>query len=375
MILDKIISLDGDAMVASSSKIEITQAEEPIYEKITDFATENDLFKNSGDPGGFRQLLSILYGYSYKSSMRGIHFVVHLNGRLVGHYGGSYRLIKTPSGPCRSSLASNLVIKSGVNIPLFYVIQKHFRQACKEAGYDCAYAILTNPRLIGPHLRVGWVLCNEAYVHVRPLQIDRFLIRSLPKVLALIIGKPFWACQRIFNLIFRKRQGSHTVSTFEEFDATFDDLLVCWRSRRSVVSFRSIEELNWRFQAIAGRRYIKLCVVDGGVVQGYLVARLMNMKGVRAMAIVDFVSRDDGASVPNQLLSKIVAIAQNESAELLAVLMHPDSTDRRYFTKFGFFRSPFKFFFLARSVGRADAASLLKADGGFSFTWYEHDFI
>jgi hypothetical protein len=361
-------------MSLTGNSLKIIDCGSDLYVKIAEFAYNNNLLQEDCTVENFAELIKKIYSCSTDGDPDKIHLIALLEDEIVAHYGAEIRRVIIKSKKFNVALSSNLVIKPKVAVPLFYLMQKKYIKKYIDNSYVFSYGIVTKDELIPIHERMGWKVVNYGNLYIRSVN----LASSFTKITSIklhVIKKVLNFLQSLHDLIFIKKIDESKIIKFDYFDECFNTLLLSWHNENIISSLKSIDELNKRFESISGRNYIKFKYEENGLVLGYAVTRIMQMKGFKTLAIVDIVCCNKRGEVVTQLIQKCIKFGKENGVDLIATLLCKQSVVIGNYHRLGFIKSSIKFKMIAHFGNNEFLNSYSDSLKNWPFTWYEHDYI
>ena len=346
------------------------------YNEISNFANNNNLFVEGLDRDKFISLMKYLYKTDGKNFIKSIHIAIRENNKLIAHYGATCRKLIINGETLNVALASNLIISKGISKPLFFIIQKEFIRQYRKLQYNFAYAIVTRQNIISPHIPMKWNIVNHANVFVRPISISNCLKKLHPLFNIHPIKIFFEINQKIYNLIFFRKNNGIKISTHYKFDKSYNEFLNNNLYLKDSISLKNLDTLNNRFKKFDGREYIILKATKKSKIVGYLVMREMIMKGLNVIAIVDIVYEKNNKKIFNALISSCINYAEEKNTDLVATIFTNISPHKLSYYKNGFIKTNEKFTLISHTndfENKNEYINTLKKK--WDFTWFEHDFV
>lgn len=221
--------------------------------------------------------------------------------------------------PMRACLAGNeRLIRSGCD----WIIHAHYRGRGLMRKMDQQY-VMDHP------IGFGWanILSNRIYLKAT----NAASFRVVPQV------KPLFR-----RLKFLSREASHSVEKneieivpIEKFDERFDTLWNHAHKQYPVMLVRDQRDLNWRFDLRPDAKYSRVVAMHGDELLGYLVFRVVEKAGSSRGYLVDWLVRDQTASVLSLLIQQAIAQMQEQGASFISVRTVTPAF-RRMFYRLGF---------------------------------------
>jgi hypothetical protein len=354
---------------------EIRDVYDSDYEAIADLADKNELLLEGLTTTIFSRMLKWLHGNS--GTCRRVQILAQSHDGVLAHYGGVPFKMKWFEKSISAVLASNLVIdKNFRKQSPFFALQKEFIKSYQEKGYSFAYGVITREGVLNPHLRMGWKSLGALHVYARPISLN--LIFKKLEVNYLIYGLakyPLKLIQKIWDVIFFLNQKN--VKVFEEinFNHSLSAQLGYWMSKKLICSKRSIDTLNWRFCEFEDRNYRIFIANINSISAGYMVVRLMQMKGFLSVAIIDIVVFNDDKNVFKALVNKSILYARQSNAELVVSAITDHDGLKNSFQRSGFVKTREQFTIVGHfpKNGRLKFSEFNFSD--FHINWFDHDYV
>lgn len=166
---------------------------------------------------------------------------------------------------------------------------------------------------------------------IRPVILSDYFSNSVIRKLA-----------RPFDILWRKGTDIEYQVYSERFDERFNDLTNV--HQKSIRQLRNSDLLNWRYIDNPRRKYKVFAAIDdyGEQVQGYLVARVVEVFGVKLGLVVDFVARNETQHVKNLVLNALRYFWENK-VTFAAAVCFTSCIEYRLLRNGGFFLCPKRF--------------------------------
>lgn len=340
-------------------------------------ANDSELLTGDLDEASFPAMLSWLYAGA-PPGVR-VQFVAEHDERIVAHYGAMpvrYRLL---GEDCVAGFASNLVIdrehRAGM---LFLSLQSHLHRQAREKRFRFVYGLITRANVLEPHLRMGWKKIGTAPVYAKPFDFPAAaasVIRApalraaarLPLKAAEALWRARWSLARTPGV---------TVEEADGFGADADAFLAAFTARWEIGAVRDRTILNWRFRGCPGRAYRIFVARRDGRFAGYAVTRVMSLKHLRGLVLVDvaFDPADRGAGAA--LLARCDREAMRARADVAAALVNPSSPVLPHLRRFGYLKTPEAFTLVVRAAKDAPEPAFGEAlFPRWHLTWFDHDYV
>jgi hypothetical protein len=171
-----------------------------------------------------------------------------------------------------------------------------------------------------------------------------------------------------------------SVSLTELNDPRLDTV---WSRARPGVALGGVRDAafsHWRFATRPDAGYRLLLAERAGAPAAYLVSRPLQMKGIRALFLVDFVLADGEGATGRVLLRALARRAREEGAQILSALLPGSGPARRALRKAGFFRVPERFHpqlirFSVLGLGQYAGHLTLMDPSSWSLSWADTDVV
>jgi hypothetical protein len=167
--------------------------------------------------------------------------------------------------------------------------------------------------------------------------------------------------------------GSFRIEQVGRLPEDIDGAWSCLESRYRIFARRSAECLQWRFFDAPARNYLVFLVREGGDTVGYFVLREMEMKGLRALAIVDICFAFERTELARAILAAIDSRAIEAGVDVVAILCGAKQLIR-HLRRFLYFKSPERFTLVVHERGGRLGVGASPLDDWF-VTWFDHDYV
>jgi hypothetical protein len=171
---------------------------------------------------------------------------------------------------------------------------------------------------------MGWKNIRTIPVYVRPISLFSIAKKYIRNPFLRMFATPFLLIsQIILSLIDMRPSRSINVDEVFGFENSLIDFLKSWSNQKVIYASRDIKHLNWRFLDFKARGYVIFTASKNGFITGFVVLRLMPMKGYRTVAIVDLVVGDEDTNTRSALLNSAIKFAKSSGVDLIATLGNP----------------------------------------------------
>lgn len=201
----------------------------------------------------------------------------------------------------------------------------------KVGPYSAPFSIgIPNDQSMRGHLKNKYQRLPMTLL-IRPVILSEYFSNSLIRKLA----KPL-------DTLWRKGTDIEYQEYSERFDERFNDLTSS--HQRAIRQLRNSDLLNWRYIDNPRRKYKVFAAMDDDRqrVHGYLVARVVEVFGMKLGLIVDFVARNESQHVRNLVLNALRHFWENK-VTFAAAVCFTSCIEYRLLRNGGFFVSPERF--------------------------------
>jgi GNAT superfamily N-acetyltransferase len=176
----------------------------------------------------------------------------------------------------------------------------------KHHGITTVWGFPNNQSLPGFRQRLGWRMRPNMPLLVMPIRPLSMVCRALP--LLKRPGKKHQITRASgVNFKFSIKLTGLQIDPIHKFDETFDDLWQTHCARAPVMQIRDSRYLQWRYLAVSEFDYRPFAIRYNGRLTGYMVLRMMAVKGHLFGALVDLFPF---SMAPESLLNEIFCLAR-----------------------------------------------------------------
>lgn len=350
---------------------EVCEADLP---SISDLAKRSDLLLEDLTEQNFPAMLKWLYF----DPPSGAHFelMASQGGSALAHYGAVPFAFRFNGIDVTAGLASNLVVdKEARSGSLFFSLQNYFFREYPKKNFGFMYGLITRDGVLEPHLRMGWKKVGEVPVYARPVNLPRVAQAALENPLVSALAKwPLRVAQKVWNMPWRRGRGVN-VERAVKFDESIEPLLEAVSAPFHAVARRSAVILNWRFAGLEMRGYQIFIARKAGRPVGYLVLRRMKMKGLDALALVDFAFDPKDLRAGRAVLAACRQEAVRQGVDVIATTLNPHSPFLPFLRRAGFFKTPETFKLVVHTPKGSPLAFDSELFANWHLTWFDHDYV
>ncbi len=341
-------------------------------------AKNNDLLLDDLNEQNFPAMLKWLYRDSPANVT--LEFMAKQGDEVIAHYGALPFAFKLAGAAgLIGGFASNLVIdKANRTGSLFFSLQSYFFREYPKKGFAFMYGLITRDGVLEPHLRMGWKKQGEVPVYARPVNLANVARAALTQPwlaeaasLPLKLAAPLWNA----GILWGTRGRLIKVERVDRFDDSIEPVLAKVAQRFPTIALRSPAILNWRFTGLSTREYQLFVARRSGQAVGYFVTRRLKMKGLDALALVDFAFDPDDIGAGRAVLRSCTQEAAKQKVDLVATILNPGSPFLPFLKRVGFLKTPETF----KMVTHVPKTSAVKIDSSvfeqWHLTWFDHDYV
>lgn len=345
------------------------------FGQISKLASENELLSTGISREEFEASLRWLY--SSPGINNRFEIVAESDSRIVAHCGVMPMPYIVGGKRALGGFVGNLVVdKKSLDKTLFFKIQNELTKGYQKAGFDFLYALITRKEILNIQLRMGWKNIGAFPVYVRPIALLSIAKKNIKNFYLRMLALPFLlVSQIIISLIDMWPSCGIAIKKVHGFENSFSDFLKSWSNLKTIYASRGIKNLNWRFLDFKDRGYAIYSASKNGHISGFIVLRLMSMKGYQTVAIVDLIVEDKDTKIRSALLKYAVKFAKSNGVDLIAALGNPVPGNELLAMKKGFIktREEFSLLIYAASDFFNDPNMIRRED--WHISWFDHDFV
>lgn len=345
------------------------------FGQISRLASENELLSTGIAREEFEASLKWLYASADVGNR--FEIVVESDSKILAHCG----VMPIPYVVCRKDVlggfVGNLVIdKKSLDKTLFFKIQNELTKGYQKAGFDFLYALITRKEILNIQLRMGWRKIRSFPVYVRPIALLSIAKKYTQNSFFRMLLLPFLlVSQIIFSLIDMGSSYGIVIKEVNGFENSFSDFLKSWSNQKIIFASRDVKNLNWRFLDFKARGYAVYTASKNDRITGFIVLRLMSMKGYLTVAIVDLVVGDEDAKTRSVLIKHAVKFAKSNGVDLIATLGNPTPGHELLAMRKGFIRTREEFSLLIYSASDFFKDPNVIRGENWHISWFDHDFV
>ena len=142
-----------------------------------------------------------------------------------------------------------------------------------------------------------------------------------------------------------------SVEPLDTFDESFDQLWLDVRASRRFGLCRRATHLNWRFVEAPSQRYRCFRLVEGQATHGYVVAGVIEKKGLRLGYLADLLLRPGFQHLESAALTAVEFAVRDQDVDAILSFTPPGWSSRARWLRKGFLPTPKTFFFIFKHFG------------------------
>lgn len=263
-------------------------------------------------------------------------------------------------------------------LTFFALKTKYLREYNKKQNIDFTYGIITRPGVLEAHIKLGYQEIGKLPVWARPYKSTSIIRKFFKSNLIGRIISPPLAILDLFlttNFLPFPKIKDYSIEEISSFDKRFAKLFNDFNSQFSIVAKRSVENMNWRYNDLTFRRYVKFAVIKDNIPLGLIVLRKMPMKQFSTIALVDIITYKNDTEVIKILFNQLHKYALSKKVDLVSTAIKEESSYTIFLKRFGFFKSPEKFTIAIHTPKRSDLKIEASDYKDWHISWFDHDFV
>ena len=245
----------------------------------------------------------------------------------------------------------------------------------KKEGIAFTTGYPIRQEVIPGHLKAGWeikfdlplyisFLKSNSLLKKKSLAIFSFIPNSLLKLFHFVIGASRSITPDLRATLFTNKE-INSIDGFEEF-------LLEWGQEKLIVLEKSISFLLWRLNA-PGKMYELNILQDKKKIVGAAITRYIIKEGIPSLAILDFMVIKNNRRYSNNLHRIVHSRAKSLGAEAILVMTNRTNAGLLRFLKNGFFKSPYKFRLIIKTLNINFEKAILKNEASWNLMWIDSD--
>ena len=261
--------------------------------------------------------------------------------QLVGYYAALPYAYTVFGKPARSAMRGK---------GIFTKLGAFSIQELSNEGWDFSIGYPIRPEVIPGHIKVGWQVAFPLPMYLKPLRSNRILASKNLQMFAPLANLGCWA----FNFLTRGWK-ANGYEAFSQPSPQFlqhpglSDFIQRWQNHLPIALHKTPAFLAWRLGAPETRYHATLVERNGQVV-AMAVTRVCDLKGIPALAVLDFMCLPGEEACLGNLHRELERLAGRESCEVICGIWSKTWAAKYRLMRHGFLRTPFVFRVILRSL-------------------------
>ena len=243
----------------------------------------------------------------------------------------------------------------------------------KNAGLAFTTGYPIRPEVIPGHIKVGWKIVLEMPMYLRLVGLKTLLPKPIRFLSAL--SNPLIRCLQLFTFIPVSGHETQTLSREDFFQlpsSDYQSFLNAWLSEQKNALIKSHDFLAWRTNA-PHSLYKFLVLKKEEKMVGLCIARPTILKGVEAIAILDFMVLRDDYPASRALHQELWKMARHFKKDVIVCMCSNQWAKRYGFFKSLYVKTPAVFSLIVKKLSETvDDESLFLKDKWHLF-WIDSD--
>lgn len=265
------------------------------------------------------------------------------NGKIAGQYPMIFANLKV--GDKTAKVGQNIELMTHPDYRkqgMFLTLEK---KALNEAAKEGTYITIgfPNEAAYPGHIKTGWFDIGSLDIGFKPFNLEKMIQSSLQKTftkrLYITFGKV------IIKLFYREKKTNFSdnikISQITSFDNRIDKLWKEISDKYKITTIRNKDFLNWRYIKTPDVTYTIFIAEENDKLQGYIVVRCVDEKGVKIGYIYDIFTPKDRPEIAYALIKKSIEFFKSKNTDMALILMVADKDYCKLFRKKGFIFSKF----------------------------------
>jgi N-acetylglutamate synthase-like GNAT family acetyltransferase len=300
---------------------------------------------------------------------------VNKEDKIIGHYALIPYKFSIDGKPFTGGFVCQLMVDENYRNELVFprMMQKMLREF-KDSGIDFLYSLSSRNEVVKAHQAFGFRHVGNIPVYARPYKLTRIVPRLLKSKALNVALLPFLSvADRFQQISLSSIKKSMVTKEISRFSPSVDGFLEKVQGYFPCSIIRKAETLNWRTVDAAVRNYTVITSESEGMITGYVIMRLMKIKDLNILAIVDVMFNPEDTVTGSALLNAVHKCAIKVNADLTSFLMNNHDPFFPMLKKGGYYRTPQS---IALFVYQPRSSHLPLYDPDkWHLTWIDHDSI
>jgi hypothetical protein len=298
------------------------------------------------------------------------------DGRIVGYYAALPFQYSLGGSSVLGSLVCDVMTHSSMRgRGVFTSMGRFATNSMAKAGVAFCTGFPIRPSVIPGHLKVGWRIAFDLPIYYRIVDM-RIVLAARGMGWAGSILQPAAALYpHLCGLSTRRAKNlrctEHTVDSFFQ-EVEYAPFYAQWRRQHENHLIRTEELLRWRLSA-PGFQYRIVALHHEERLVGLAITRNTRSPGFEVVGLADLMILDEYLPVSGVLHDELAALARRSGAAgISAMCSVPEARSLRLAGN-GYFRTPYKFQFIAKWLADGDAPECLWDARKWHLMWLDAD--
>lgn len=318
------------------------------------------------------------YNWKFRSlpaSRSSYEYVGAIENRLAAYYAALPYLYNTPVGPCSAGMVCDVMthpLDRGKG--LFTRIGNYATDTLAAEGLAFTTGYPIRPEVLPGHLKVGWKVVEKMPVWLRPVATRSLLpgpLKWLSPLLNPLVGVAMlWARPISPREVVILDRDEFLVRM--EQDQGINSLINRWSKVVPISLHKDLAFFAWRTSA-PGSDYKFALLCTGETVLGLAVLRPTTLKGIVALAVLDFIVDPSKRAYAFDLHHGIAKLAKALELDAVACMCSSHWASRYRFVRSGYLRTPATFSLIVKNLNQGLSDDLLYDASNWHPFWIDSD--
>lgn len=260
---------------------------------------------------------------------------------------------------------------------LFTRMGEYATNELERLGLDFVTGYPIRPEVLPGHLKVGWHVAEKLPVYVKVLKIDSLLkdspLRLFTPILNCLCKLQAWLFRSRRNLkvgeyVKIEPASEFLINSSESYQCFFES----WGRENPVHLIKDKSFLSWRLNA-PGAKYHIISIRYESEIRALAIVRSADLKGIPSVAILDIMILSDHFDLTEVILRQIEIFTQEQSRDLVALMVGSKSASRYKLLQNGFIRTLSVFKLILKPLSSRAKDGLCEKKDLFNVMWIDSD--
>lgn len=301
-------------------------------------------------------------------------YVFEDEGRLLGYYAALPMTYRIGSRVSNVGLVVDVMTHPDARGKGVFVKTGAFSlNQLRLAGIDLTLGYPIRPEVLPGHLKVGWKVAFELPMYLRVLRADSLLAGKVPAVFLKALN-PLLAAFTGASKLWRARPQQVAQLATEDFLASEDvwEFYQRFHQARQNIWLREPQTLAWRLGRPDANYVCFTHRGADGAIDGVLLARPTQLKGVSTLGILD-VCVLGGSQSSGALLAAAENYALERGLDTLCMMASRHMAGQLELLKNAYLQSPFKFKLIVNALNPEVDQDALLQESAWHLGWIDTD--